>query len=162
MQPCHCKWKRGTFLNLQTCSLHEEYFSACYFVIHTVGGCLQRACYWSWKDIEKGCLNIGTEWWRKICHKNRQLRKSWKGNHNILFCFWLVLLTGLQNLLVPVFENGVLLRDYTLDEVRERAELPLVLSARRWSVIVSFTYFDNDWTGLDWTVFGAISSPLCV
>lgn len=39
--------------------------------------------------------------------------------------FWWV-----QDLLVPVFENGELLKDITLDEVRERAELPLVLSRR--------------------------------
>lgn len=32
-------------------------------------------------------------------------------------------LCTLQDLLVPVFENGELLRDYTLQEVRERAEL---------------------------------------
>ena len=31
-----------------------------------------------------------------------------------------------QDLLVTVFENGKLLKDYTFDEVRERAELELV------------------------------------
>lgn len=29
----------------------------------------------------------------------------------------------LQDVLVPVFENGELLRDYTLEEIRQRAEL---------------------------------------
>ena len=33
---------------------------------------------------------------------------------------------GLQDLMVTVFENGQLLREYSFDEVRERAELPLV------------------------------------
>ena len=32
----------------------------------------------------------------------------------------------LQDLMVTVFENGQLLREYSFDEVRERAELPLV------------------------------------
>ena len=31
-----------------------------------------------------------------------------------------------QDQLVPVFENGVLLREYTFEEVRERAELAIV------------------------------------
>ena len=36
----------------------------------------------------------------------------------------------LQDLLVTVFENGQLLREYTLEEIRERAELPIVRERR--------------------------------
>lgn len=32
-----------------------------------------------------------------------------------------------QDLLVPVFENGRLLQDYDLEEIRQRAELPQVI-----------------------------------
>ena len=39
----------------------------------------------------------------------------------------------LQDLLVPVFENGRLLRDYTLDEIRQRAEIDIVKSVKRKS-----------------------------
>ena len=38
--------------------------------------------------------------------------------------------THTQDLLVTVFENGELLKDYTFDEVREQAELPLVRAQR--------------------------------
>ena len=31
-----------------------------------------------------------------------------------------------QDLLVTVFENGELVKEYSFDEIRERAELPLV------------------------------------
>lgn len=34
-----------------------------------------------------------------------------------------------KDILVTVFENGRLLVDYTLDEIRERAELPAVKAA---------------------------------
>ncbi|KER33807.1 hypothetical protein T265_00471 [Opisthorchis viverrini] len=33
-----------------------------------------------------------------------------------------------KDILVPVFENGVLLKDYSMDEIRHRAELPEVLA----------------------------------
>ena len=39
--------------------------------------------------------------------------------------------TILQDLLVTMFENGSLVRKYTFDEVRERAELPLVKKRRQ-------------------------------
>ena len=35
----------------------------------------------------------------------------------------IIYLSFFQDLLVPVFENGELLKDYTLKEIRERAEL---------------------------------------
>ena len=28
-----------------------------------------------------------------------------------------------QDLLVPIYENGIMLKEYTLDEIRERAEI---------------------------------------
>lgn len=37
----------------------------------------------------------------------------------------------LQDLLVTVFENGSLVREYSFDEIRERAELPLVVKRRQ-------------------------------
>ena len=36
-----------------------------------------------------------------------------------------------QDLMVIVYENGSLVREYTFDEVRERAELPLVKLRRK-------------------------------
>ena len=37
-----------------------------------------------------------------------------------------ILLYITQDLLVTVFENGSLMEDYSFDEIRERAELPIV------------------------------------
>ena len=60
---------------------------------------------------------------------------SWKNKKNIfllpLFIWSYELISFkfyvyFQDLLVTVFENGKLLKDYTFDEVRERAELELV------------------------------------
>ena len=39
----------------------------------------------------------------------------------------------LQDLLVIVFENGSLVREYSFEEIRERAELPLVKKRRQES-----------------------------
>ena len=39
--------------------------------------------------------------------------------------------TTIQNQLLPVFKNGELLIEYSLAQVRERAELPLVLRERK-------------------------------
>ncbi|XP_022096002.1 nicotinamide phosphoribosyltransferase-like [Acanthaster planci] len=36
-----------------------------------------------------------------------------------------------KDLLVPVFKNGELLKDYSLDEIRQRAELPIVRQANK-------------------------------
>ena len=36
----------------------------------------------------------------------------------------------MQDLLVTVFENGRLLKEYSFEEIRERAELPLVKEQR--------------------------------
>uniref|UniRef100_A0A914XNF1 Nicotinamide phosphoribosyltransferase n=1 Tax=Plectus sambesii TaxID=2011161 RepID=A0A914XNF1_9BILA len=38
-----------------------------------------------------------------------------------------------KDMLVPVYENGRLLRDYTLDEIRQRAEIDIVTSVKRKS-----------------------------
>ena len=40
-------------------------------------------------------------------------------------------LTFMQDLLVTVFENGGLVREYSFEEIRERAELPLVKKRRQ-------------------------------
>ena len=37
----------------------------------------------------------------------------------------------IQDLLVTVFENGELVKEYTFEEIRERAELPVVKEARK-------------------------------
>ena len=37
----------------------------------------------------------------------------------------------MQDLLVTVFENGSLVREYSLEEIRERAELQLVKKRRQ-------------------------------
>ena len=39
----------------------------------------------------------------------------------------------IQDLLVTVFENGELIKEYTFDEIRERAELPLVKELKQKS-----------------------------
>ncbi len=48
----------------------------------------------------------------------------------------------LQDLLVTVFENGHLLVDYTLEEIRDRAELPEVKEA----LAAKFNNFHNNAT----------------
>ena len=39
--------------------------------------------------------------------------------------------TFIQDLLVTVFENGGIVREYSFEEIRERAELPLVKKRRQ-------------------------------
>ncbi len=53
---------------------------------------------------------------------------SWRRQLSMLYRVML-----LQDLLVPVYENGRLLRDYTLDEIRQRAEIDIVNSVKRKS-----------------------------
>ena len=50
-------------------------------------------------------------------------------DHNLIHFVPVSILS--QDLLIPVFENGVLLKEYSLDEIRERAELPMVRQARK-------------------------------
>lgn len=49
-----------------------------------------------------------------------------------LSSLWLVLILNLwQDLLQTVFEDGVLVKEYTFAEVRENAEIPLVKASKQ-------------------------------
>ena len=41
-----------------------------------------------------------------------------------------IIICPLQDLLVTVFENGQLMNEYALEDIRERAELPIVRERR--------------------------------